>query len=361
MPRCLHEYTARALCTNEEFAKKVWSALRTAEDTSDFYTWIKDSVWELSHSSQSTSKIVQLFIKKSQQTQQVAIAEELRTHINDAWQFDLAKHANHVLQECIVEIPPQSLDFVFMEMAGLAEEAAKNQYGCRVLQRLIEHSSQTQVGQGLVNEIIKSTLELARHQWGKYVMQGILDNGTDDHRNSIAEKLCIPPALLSSQISNEHFSIVLNKALRLCAVHARQRLVDAIFECDAMLRRNGDKSGNNKCGLHQRYYASYVMRLIKRNQRSGRSDSGWFCSKASESPFSELHAEASRPGESPQADKRSAANALAAVDISFQPDNLEVDNGIAASKCVANGGGPKGKGGTGEQNKKGGRRAQAGK
>ena len=52
--------------------------------------------------------------------------------------------------------------------------AARHKYGCRVLQRLLEHARHDQLN-GLVDALLAKAIPLSRHYFATYVMQHILE------------------------------------------------------------------------------------------------------------------------------------------------------------------------------------------
>jgi len=94
-------------------------------------------------------------------------------------------HANHVLQKIILLLPASSLQFIVDElMAGAIAPMVRHKYGCRIIQRLVEHCCASQVHK-LVEIALKDIPTLGRHPYGTYVIQNILQHGTHEHRRRI--------------------------------------------------------------------------------------------------------------------------------------------------------------------------------
>ena len=51
---------------------------------------------------------------------------------------------NHVIQKCIEYVPPQHIQFIVDDFHGHVLTLGSHPYGCRVIQRLLEHGQQTQ-------------------------------------------------------------------------------------------------------------------------------------------------------------------------------------------------------------------------
>jgi len=108
-------------------------------------------------------------------------------------------HANHVLQKLILLLPASSLQFIIDElMGGALAQIVRHKYGCRIIQRLVEHCHASQVQQ-LVQNVLKDVLALSRHPYGTYVVQNVLQHGTDEHRGRIVQAVMKGIRILGSE------------------------------------------------------------------------------------------------------------------------------------------------------------------
>merc|ERR1712187_976650 len=62
-------------------------------------------------------------------------------------------HGNHVLSKLVEVMPSATLGPIIEQLHGTAVQVAKHRYGCRVLERLIEHCSETQLSV-LMEEVV---------------------------------------------------------------------------------------------------------------------------------------------------------------------------------------------------------------
>lgn len=126
----------------------------------------------------------------------VLLASELRTH---AWDAMKCANANHVLQKCIGTMRPMDSQFIIDELVhagpGAVAKAARHRYGCRVLQRLYEHCAPDQM-RPISEDLVKDALPLCRHIFAKYVMQHLIEHGSDEHVAALTQMLALhAPAL----------------------------------------------------------------------------------------------------------------------------------------------------------------------
>lgn len=146
-------------------------------------------VWKLSRDGKGCHKVQQALAHAVSNDERVALASELRTHI---WEAIKCPNANHVVQKCIEVLPPRDSQFIIDEIVGGGENAvarvARNRFGCRVLQRLLEHGLAKQV-ERLVDELLSDAMPLAVHIYGNYVMQNLLEHGTPDQISRLARLL----------------------------------------------------------------------------------------------------------------------------------------------------------------------------
>lgn len=104
------------------------------------------------------------------------LALELQGHVLAAAR---SACANYVLQKIIQVLRPQACQFIIDEIMKTPADVpilARHQYGCRILQRLLEHC-QAQQMEGLVKLLLEDATALVRHNYGTFVMQQIFDFG----------------------------------------------------------------------------------------------------------------------------------------------------------------------------------------
>jgi hypothetical protein len=94
------------------------------------------------------------------------------------------KHGNHVIQKCIEQMPPASLNFVIEAVENNVDTMALHMYGCRIIQRLLEHVNP----QSLINistQILTKTHDLSKHQYGNFVIRHMLEHSRLEDKKAI--------------------------------------------------------------------------------------------------------------------------------------------------------------------------------
>jgi pumilio RNA-binding family len=95
------------------------------------------------------------------------------TNVHDCIASD---HGNHVIQKCIEQMPPDTLDFIIKAVEEQLLKVTQGRHGCRVMQRLIEHCPASQINK-ILNELQNIVPLLIPHRYGNFVVQHILEHG----------------------------------------------------------------------------------------------------------------------------------------------------------------------------------------
>src|SRR5947209_1150220 len=68
--------------------------------------------------------------------QQISLVKELQT---DVLRCVKDQNGNHVIQKAIERVPQEHIQFIIMAFKGQVVSLASHPYGCRVIQRMLEH------------------------------------------------------------------------------------------------------------------------------------------------------------------------------------------------------------------------------
>ena len=112
------------------------------------------------------------------------------------------QNGNHVIQKCIevmsekakkarkrgeivkADFFSEQIDFIVDDVLGNVASLSCHPYGCRVLQRILEHCVEAKKSKAL-DEISKCHRPLLDDQYGNYVIQHVLQFGRNSDRDSI--------------------------------------------------------------------------------------------------------------------------------------------------------------------------------
>lgn len=142
---------------------------------------LQGNVWTLSRDGQGCRQVQDALEEAASDKERITLAAELHTHVQEAIQ---CPNANHVIQKCIGKLPPLQSQFIINEISGTAGQVARHKYGCRILQRLIEHCSEGQIA-SLLDELLGEAAELSTDIYGSYVMKHILEHGFERHISTL--------------------------------------------------------------------------------------------------------------------------------------------------------------------------------
>lgn len=191
------------------------------------------------HGTRAVQKMVE-FLTSPEQIALIRAA--LKNHVVTLIQ-DL--NGNHVIQRCLNKMSPQDNQFIYdsVSQTNSCVEVATHRHGCCVLQRCIDHASDSQKLQ-LIGEIIANALVLVQDPYGNYVVQYVLDLPFPGLATQLARRFFGHIPILSTQ---KFSSNVIEKCLNVADTPSRAVIIQEIIEYDNLLY------------LLQDPYANYVI------------------------------------------------------------------------------------------------------
>jgi len=198
-------------------------------------------------------RVVQVALETSGRETKAALVTELHGHVREAI---LSPHANYVIQKTIEVLPVPLTSFVITELFGVAAGIARQNFGCRVLCRLLEHSATNEKTASLVDELLVDAGALCRHNFGHYVVQAVLEHGL------LRQRRCVAAGLQSDLMRlarNRNACYVIEKAL----------LYGEAEDCSAIAAEIL-QDPDNLVGLAKTQVGCYIVKaLLKLPQCSG--------------------------------------------------------------------------------------------
>lgn len=184
-------------------------------------------VWFLSRDARGCREVQEALEAAAKDDERRALADELRGHILEATR---CPHANHVVQKLVAVLPPQAVQFMIDEIVegDRLLAVARHKYGCRIVQRFVEHLPAEQVNE-LVELLLAGFMDLSRNAYGIFVVQNLLRYATEENRARLA-------ALIEEHVqelaASPHGCGVLGAALGMRHGYAadRRRLAETILE-----------------------------------------------------------------------------------------------------------------------------------
>ncbi|KYR00682.1 hypothetical protein DLAC_02721 [Tieghemostelium lacteum] len=154
-------------------------------------------------------------------------------------------NGNHVIQKCLNKLSPADNQFIYDSVSaeGNCVAVATHRHGCCVLQRCIDHASESQKLQ-LIHEVIKNALVLVQDPYGNYVVQYVLDLPFNGLASEMAKRFFGNVPILATQ---KFSSNVVEKCLSVTDPTTRGVLIQEVIDY------------NNLLHLLQDPYANYVI------------------------------------------------------------------------------------------------------
>lgn len=164
-------------------------------------------------------RVIQKAIEVVDLDQQTKMVAELDGHVMRCVRD---QNGNHVIQKCIECVPEDAIHFIISTFYDQVVTLSTHPYGCRVIQRVLEHCHNPKTQSIVMDEILKSIIMLAQDQYGNYVVQHVLEHGKPHERTSIIEQLTGQIVHMSQQ---KFASNVVEKCLTFGTPEERQTLV----------------------------------------------------------------------------------------------------------------------------------------
>jgi len=134
------------------------------------------------------------------------------------------QNGNHVVQKIIECVPTERITGLIDNFLTCVVPLSTHPFGCRVIQRVLEHCQDADRKAVVMAEILKEACHLARDQYGNYVIQHVLEHGHEAERKQIVASLA--PEVVSMSM-HKFASNVIEK----CLAHGSTQDRDLMVSC----------------------------------------------------------------------------------------------------------------------------------
>ncbi|KAL8129914.1 hypothetical protein V2J09_019069 [Rumex salicifolius] len=131
-------------------------------------------------------RVIQKAIEVVDLDQKIQMVKELDGHVMRCVRD---QNGNHVVQKCIECVPEEAIQFIIQSFLDQVVTLSTHPYGCRVIQRVLEHCMDPETQNKVMDEILGSVSMLAQDQYGNYVVQHVLQHGKPHERSTIIKEL----------------------------------------------------------------------------------------------------------------------------------------------------------------------------
>lgn len=164
-------------------------------------------------------RVIQKAIEVVDLDQKITMVQELDGHVMRCVRD---QNGNHVIQKCIECVPEDAIHFIVSTFYDQVVTLSTHPYGCRVIQRVLEHCGDPNTQSKVMDEILGAVSMLAQDQYGNYVVQHVLEHGKPHERSAIIKELAGKIVQMSQQ---KFASNVVEKCLTFGGPTERQILV----------------------------------------------------------------------------------------------------------------------------------------
>ncbi|KAI4335387.1 hypothetical protein L6164_014033 [Bauhinia variegata] len=193
-------------------------------------------------------RVIQKALEVIELEQKAQLVRELDGHVMRCIRD---QNGNHVIQKCIECIPTKKIEFIISAFRSQVATLSMHPYGCRVVQRVLEHCTDEIQCQFIVDEILESVCTLAQDQYGNYVTQHVLERGKPRERSQIINKLSGHIVQLSQ---HKFASNVVEKCLEYGDDTERELLIAEIV--------GNDEENDNLLIMMKDQFANYVVQKV---------------------------------------------------------------------------------------------------
>lgn len=183
-------------------------------------------------------------------------------------------NGNHVIQKCIevvskaakasdvpetTEYLSSRIQFIIVAFQGRVKELSSHPYGCRVVQRILEHCTEPQKAV-VLEELRQCCGELVQDCYGNYVIQFVMQHGWEEDRQALIRE--VQTNLLDFS-QHKFASNVVEKCLQFASKKDRDEMIWTIINVTFDLNNPVDAKGH--CVLESMVrdpYANYVVQKV---------------------------------------------------------------------------------------------------
>lgn len=183
--------------------------------------------------------------------QQALLVKELEHHVLKCVKD---QNGNHVVQKAIERVPAEHIQFIINAFTGQVHGLATHPYGCRVIQRMLEHCEEP-TRSAVLQELHACASSLIIDQYGNYVTQHVIEHGREEDR---AKVISLITGNLVNFSKHKFASNVVEKSIEFGTADQRGKIISTLTVLN-------DKGESPLQALIRDQYGNYVIRKCRVN------------------------------------------------------------------------------------------------
>lgn len=209
------------VATTAEGCTLIGDRMNAQETQREIIIWLLKAVKELALE-EHACRLVQKALGIADRELRTKLLQQLEPHAVELYE---SQHGNHVLTKVVEVIPSAYLGPMIQQLEDKGwEEVAKHRFGCRVLERLIEHAKPEQIS-GLIAMALNKSEMLSRHPYGNFIVQHLFEHVPECRHDLLATILQQIPSLSMHRTASH----VVQRALDYCDEDAQALIVQTFF------------------------------------------------------------------------------------------------------------------------------------
>mmetsp|Transcript_136268 Transcript_136268/g.339807 ORF Transcript_136268/g.339807 Transcript_136268/m.339807 type:complete len:430 (+) Transcript_136268:52-1341(+) len=238
-PQGVHAIGASTVCSGRQDS----DGCSTTQTEDRMGPWWSGHVWTGARDPSGSLLLQAVWEGPLSSEDQKAFIAEFRGHVAEGLR---CPNANYLLQKVISSCDHDLLWPIINEITGKGHRSvahvACHKYGCRIIQRLIEHCPGEQM-RSLVEILFEEFLDISRHAYGNFVVQNLLQHLAQDQRSRLVE---LVEKHVLELASHQHGCAVLGAALEHGDLADKCRLAEMVLEdSDQVSFMAGTKHGRS--------------------------------------------------------------------------------------------------------------------
>jgi len=230
---------------SEEGSTEIINKLSAKETRKATLAWVSEAASALAFSKGGTV-IVQKALDVADRKELSLLLDELAPKAVELYE---SPHGNWCLCKVVSVLPAASLSKIVEKLQERGfEEVSKHKFGCRLMERLIEHLEPPMLAR-IAQEILPKADVLSKHQYGNFVVQHLYEHAPNEREKILNKILGQVPAMATHRTASH----VVQRALTYSDERGQARIVQALL--------NG-QGENSLVKVATGRYGSYVIEQL---------------------------------------------------------------------------------------------------